>query len=497
MSKYILSLDAGTTSCRAILADMDGSLVGKRQQEITQILPKEGWVEHDPEEIYEVQLRMIESILEQHGASPDDILSIGITNQRETTVVWHRDTGKPIYNAIVWQDKRTSDFAQSLRDGPMGADIISRTGLIPDAYFSATKIKWILDGDPKSRRLAEEGKLLFGTVDSWLIWKLTNGKSHVTDYTNASRTMIFNIQSMQWDEELLQLMDIPMSILPAVQPSISHFGDWHFGDRVIPINGVAGDQQAALFGQACFTPGMAKNTYGTGCFMLMNIGSEHIKSTQGLLTTLCATADDEPCYALEGSVFVAGAAIQWLRDALGLIDDSRDTEDIARSVEQDDLVVVPAFAGLGAPYWDMSARGAIFGLSRSADAQQIVKATLDSLAYQTADVLAAMEADADIHLDRLQVDGGACSNNYLMQFQSDILSVPVDRPVEIETTALGVAYMAGIYHNVWSMDDITKKRQIEKTFIPQLDDNKRTSLLSRWKDAVSRTRGWIKANSNG
>ena len=427
------------------------------------------------------------NLLKESKVSADQILSIGITNQRETVVVWDRITGIPIYNAIVWQDKRTAAYAQSFRDTEEGEYIIDNTGLIPDAYFSGTKLKWILDQDKNRSRT-----LLCGTIDTWIIWKLTEGRSHYTDHTNASRTMLFNIKSLKWDQKLMDLMDIPLEILPTVLPSMADYGYTVIDGHKITINGVAGDQQSALFGQACYDIGMAKNTYGTGCFMLMNIGSNAIKSKNGLLTTLTCTDNNQPEYALEGSVFIAGAALQWLRDGLSLISNSKETEDIAYSVEEDDVVVVPAFAGLGAPYWDMSARGAIFGLTRSADSNQIIKGTLESLAYQTVDVIKAMEKDSGIEIKSLQVDGGACNNNYLMQIQSDLLNVLVERPTEVETTALGAAYLAGIQIGVWSRDIVIRNRAVERKFTPEMSDTERQLKLARWADAVIRTRGWIK-----
>jgi glycerol kinase len=430
---------------------------------------------------------MMINLLKESKVSADQILSIGITNQRETVVVWDRITGIPIYNAIVWQDKRTAAYAQSFRDTEEGEYIIDNTGLIPDAYFSGTKLKWILDQDKNRSRT-----LLCGTIDTWIIWKLTEGRSHYTDHTNASRTMLFNIKSLKWDQKLMDLMDIPLEILPTVLPSMADYGYTVIDGHKITINGVAGDQQSALFGQACYDIGMAKNTYGTGCFMLMNIGSNAIKSKNGLLTTLTCTDNNQPEYALEGSVFIAGAALQWLRDGLSLISNSKETEDIAYSVEEDDVVVVPAFAGLGAPYWDMSARGAIFGLTRSADSNQIIKGTLESLAYQTVDVIKAMEKDSGIEIKSLQVDGGACNNNYLMQIQSDLLNVLVERPTEVETTALGAAYLAGIQIGVWSRDIVIRNRAVERKFTPEMSDTERQLKLARWADAVIRTRGWIK-----
>ena len=487
MSKYIIALDQGTTSCKALLVDLNGNIIHTTQKEFPQIFPKAGWVEHDANVIWETQYQMMIDLLKESKVSADQILSIGITNQRETVVVWDRITGIPIYNAIVWQDKRTAAYAQSFRDTEEGEYITDNTGLIPDAYFSGTKLKWILDQDKNRSRT-----LLCGTIDTWIIWKLTEGRSHYTDHTNASRTMLFNIKSLKWDQKLMDLMDIPLKILPTVLPSMADYGYTVIDGHKITINGVAGDQQSALFGQACYDIGMAKNTYGTGCFMLMNIGSNAIKSKNGLLTTLTCTDNNQPEYALEGSVFIAGAALQWLRDGLSLISNSKETEDIAYSVEEDDVVVVPAFAGLGAPYWDMSARGAIFGLTRSADSNQIIKATLDSLAYQTVDVIKAMEKDSGIEIKSLQVDGGACNNNYLMQIQSDLLNVLVERPTEVETTALGAAYLAGIQIGVWTRDIVIRNRAVERKFTPEMSDTERQLKLARWADAVIRTRGWIK-----
>ena len=487
MSKYIIALDQGTTSCKALLVDLNGNIIHVTQKEFPQIFPKAGWVEHDANVIWETQYQMMINLLKESKVSADQILSIGITNQRETVVVWDRITGIPIYNAIVWQDKRTAAYAQSFKDTEEGEYITDNTGLIPDAYFSGTKLKWILDQDKNRSRT-----LLCGTIDTWIIWKLTEGRSHYTDHTNASRTMLFNIKSLKWDQKLMDLMDIPLKILPTVLPSMADYGYTVIDGHKITINGVAGDQQSALFGQACYDIGMAKNTYGTGCFMLMNIGSNAIKSKNGLLTTLTCTDNNQPEYALEGSVFIAGAALQWLRDGLSLISNSKETEDIAYSVEEDDVVVVPAFAGLGAPYWDMSARGAIFGLTRSADSNQIIKATLDSLAYQTVDVIKAMEKDSGIEIKSLQVDGGACNNNYLMQIQSDLLNVLVERPTEVETTALGAAYLAGIQIGVWTRDIVIRNRAVERKFTPEMSDTERQLKLARWADAVIRTRGWIK-----
>lgn len=487
MSKYIIALDQGTTSCRALLVNTEGDIIHTTQQEFAQIFPKAGWVEHDANVIWETQYQMMLDLLSEKNINADQILSIGITNQRETIVVWDKETGIPVYNAIVWQDKRTSTLAQSYIGTSDGEYIIENTGLIPDAYFSGTKLKWILDQEDNRSK-----NLLCGTIDTWLIWKLTDGRSHFTDHTNASRTMLYNIKSLEWDSRLLDLMDIPTIILPEVLPSMADFGYTIIDGHEIPINGVAGDQQSALFGQACFEKGMAKNTYGTGCFMLMNIGKTPIRSKNGLLTTLACTNSNRPEYALEGSVFIAGAAIQWLRDGLSLIQDGKETETIAKNTEEDDVVVVPAFAGLGAPYWDMSARGAIFGLTRSADSNQIVKATLNSLAYQTVDVITAMEKDSGIEVKSLQVDGGACRNNYLMQLQSDLLNVPVERPQQIETTALGAAFLAGIQLGIWTEETVKQNRTIDTIFQSAMESDTRNQKIERWADAVNRTRGWVK-----
>ena len=444
MKKYILSFDQGTTSSRAILFDKAGMIIATAQQEFTQIFPKSGWVEHDAMEIWGTQSGVARQVLEETGTRPDEVAAIGITNQRETTVVWDKNTGKPVYNAIVWQCRRTASICDELKAKGWTDTIRKKTGLIIDAYFSGTKIKWILDHVAGARERAERGELLFGNIDTWLIWNLTRGKVHVTDYSNASRTMLFNINTLQWDDEILTELNIPRSMLPEVKPSSCVYGktdERTFGGADIPIAGAAGDQQAALFGQACFEAGMAKNTYGTGCFMLMNTGTAPIISQNGLLTTIAWGIGDTVTYALEGSIFVAGAAVQWLRDQLRLVYDAAETEYYAERVEDTNGVyIVPAFTGLGAPYWDMYARGAIVGLSRGAKREHIVRATLESIAYGTRDVLSAMEKDSGITLKALKVDGGAAVNNFLMQFQADILNVPVHRPQVLETTALGAAY---------------------------------------------------------
>jgi glycerol kinase len=490
--KYIIALDQGTTSSRAVLFNEAGEIKGIAQQEFRQIFPKPGWVEHDPEEIWATQLGVLQRVIVENAIEAKSIAAIGITNQRETTVIWNRKTGQPIYNAIVWQDKRTAPICEELKQKNLTDYVRDTTGLVIDSYFSGTKIKWILDSVEGARQQAERGELAFGTIDTWLIWKLTNGKSHVTDYSNASRTMIFNIKDLKWDERMLKELNIPKSILPDVKPSANLFGTWRADNTDIPIAGVAGDQQAALFGQACFEPGMAKNTYGTGCFMLMNTGTTIQQSKNGLITTIAWGLDGKVEYALEGSVFIAGAAVQWLRDSLHLIDQSKDSEYFAaKALGSNEVYVVPAFAGLGAPYWDMYARGAIFGLTRDTGKDHIIKATLESLAYQTKDILNAMQEDAGIKLASLKVDGGACANNILMQFQADILGTEVERPEVIESTALGAAYLAGIQVGLWKKENILKNRRIEKRFAPQMDSALRNNLYKGWQKAVQRTMGWI------
>lgn len=493
MAKYVLALDQGTTSSRAILFDKNGAIFATSQKEFTQYFPKAGWVEHDPMEIWSSQLEVAQDVLKKNGVSAKDIAAIGITNQRETTVVWDRKTGKPIYNAIVWQDRRTASICDKLKADGLENDIRSRTGLVVDAYFSGTKVKWILDNVKSARERADAGELAFGTVDSWLIWNLTNGTTHVTDYSNASRTLIYNIKELKWDEKLLKAIDVPKAVLPEVKDSSSIYGKTDkalFGGE-IAIAGIAGDQQSALFGQACFEPGMAKNTYGTGCFMLMNTGETPVKSKQGLLTTIAWGLNGKVEYALEGSVFIAGAAIQWLRDGLKMIDESPDSEYYAMKVKDTDGVyVVPAFAGLGAPYWDMYARGAMFGLTRGTTKQHIIRATLESLAYQTKDVLDAMQKDSKITLNALRVDGGACANDLLMQFQSDILQTDVQRPQVIETTALGAAYLAGIAVGFYQKDQISKNWAIDRTFKPSMSASDSKKLYKGWQKAVERTMKW-------
>lgn len=491
-TNYIIALDQGTTSSRAVLFNQQGEIQGIAQQEFRQIFPKSGWVEHDPEEIWSSQYSVLQKVISENQISEHEVAAIGITNQRETTVIWDRKTGEPVYNAIVWQDKRTADTCEELKAKELTDYIRKNTGLVIDSYFSGTKIKWILDNVEGARARAEKGELAFGTIDSWLIWKLTYGKSHVTDYSNASRTMVYNIRELKWDDRLLKELNIPISLLPEVKPSASHFGEWNHNGVTIPIAGVAGDQQAALFGQACFEPGMAKNTYGTGCFMLMNTGSTIQQSKNGLITTIAWGLDGKVEYALEGSVFIAGAAVQWLRDSMHMIDQSKDSEYFAtKALGSNEVYVVPAFAGLGAPYWDMYARGAIFGLTRDTGKDHIIKATLESLAYQTKDILNAMQEDAGIKLASLKVDGGACANNILMQFQADILGTEVERPEVIESTALGAAYLAGIQIGLWKKNDIMNNRRIQRQFIPAMDENTRTLLYKGWKKAIARTMGWI------
>jgi len=494
MPKYILALDQGTTSSRAILFDEQACMVAVAQKEFTQIFPKPGWVEHHPEEIWSSQLEVAREVVARANIHPSDVTAIGITNQRETTVVWDKISGQPVYNAIVWQDRRTAAICDELKSQGLEDYVRQNTGLVIDAYFSGTKVKWILDHVPGAREKAENGQLLFGTIDTWLIWKLTGGKVHATDYSNASRTLMYNIISLKWDETLLQALSVPAAMLPEVRPSSGSFGHTHpdvFFDLEVPVSGVAGDQQAALFGQACFEPGMAKNTYGTGCFMLLNTGTEPVHSSNGLLTTIAWGMEGKVEYALEGSVFIAGAAIQWLRDGLKIIDSAPDAEYYAMKVpDTGGVYVVPAFAGLGAPYWDMYARGAVFGITRGTNKAHLIRATLESLAYQTLDVLEAMQHDAGLKLVSLRVDGGASANNLLMQFQSDILQVEVERPSFIETTALGAAYLAGIHAGVYSKDQIAAHRGVDRKFLPAMPDDRRAKLIKGWHKAVERTRGW-------
>ncbi|QVY61516.1 glycerol kinase GlpK [Cytobacillus gottheilii] len=493
MGKYILALDQGTTSSRAILFNKEGEIVGTAQQEFEQFFPKPGWVEHDANEIWTSILACIASVLRKADVEPGEVAGIGITNQRETTVIWDKNTGKPIHHAIVWQSRQTEDICQELRDKGYNELFNSKTGLLLDPYFSGTKVKWILDHVEGAREKANNGELLFGTIDTWLVYKLSGGKVHVTDYSNASRTLMFNIYDLQWDDELLEILDIPKSMLPEVRQSsevYAHTVDYHFFGYNVPIAGIAGDQQAALFGQACFEKGMAKNTYGTGCFMLMNTGSEGVKSERGLLTTIAWGVDGKVEYALEGSIFVAGSAIQWLRDGMRMIDSAKASEEYATKVESTEGVyMVPAFVGMGTPYWDSDARGAVFGLTRGTTKEHFIRATLESLAYQTRDVLDAMTADSGIDLKSLRVDGGAVQNDFLMQFQSDILGVPVDRPVVNETTALGAAFLAGLAVDFWSeKEEIAQQWRKDRTFTDNMAEEKRELLYNGWKKAVKATR---------
>ncbi|AJD31313.1 MULTISPECIES: glycerol kinase GlpK [Clostridium] len=494
MEKYIMSLDQGTTSSRCIIFNKKGEVVSVAQKEFTQIYPKAGWVEHDPLEIWGKQAGVAGEALNIARISPEQIAGIGITNQRETTVVWNKRTGMPVYNAIVWQCRRTAGYCDELREKNIDKTIKEKTGLMLDAYFSATKIKWILDNVEGARELAEKGDLLFGNIDTWLIWNMTKGKVHVTDYTNASRTMLFNIHELKWDEELLEIFDIPKSMLPEVKPSSCVYGETDeilFGVS-IPISGDAGDQQAALFGQTCFNAGMAKNTYGTGCFLLMNTGEKAVDSKNGLLTTIAVGIDGKVEYALEGSVFIGGAVIQWLRDELRMIKTAQETEKYATAVEDNNGVyLVPAFVGIGAPYWDSYARGTILGLTRGAKKEHIIRAALESMAYQTHDVLKAMEEDSGIELKALKVDGGACQNNFLMQFQSDILGVQVDRPEVVETTALGAAYLAGLAVGYWKdRNEVSQNWAISKSFDPAMEDEKKEKLIKGWHKAVTKSMDW-------
>ncbi len=493
--KYLLALDQGTTSSRAIIFDKNGCVVSVASQEFPQIYPKPGWVEHDPIDILESQISVAKKAMRQANIEADQISAIGITNQRETTIVWDKKTAKPVYNAIVWQCRRTADVCEKLKQNEWSEKIKEKTGLVVDAYFSATKLKWILDNIPGAKEKARNGELLFGTVDSWLIWNLTAGKVHATDFSNASRTMLFNIHSLQWDEELADLFGIPLEMLPEVRPSSCVYGHTVgeiFGVE-IPIGSDAGDQQAALFGQLCCEPGMVKNTYGTGCFLLMNTGRQAISSNSGLLTTIAWSLDGkEICYALEGSVFIAGAAVQWLRDGLRIIAKASDTEYMANSVPNaGGIYFVPAFVGLGAPYWDMFARGTIVGITRGVTREHLVRATLESIAYQTRDVLEVMERDSKMKITTLRVDGGASVNNFLMQFQADILGIPVERPKVNETTALGAAYLAGLAVGFWeSVDQIKRQWQLDKKFEPTMLKSERERLYSGWKRAVTRAMRW-------
>lgn len=492
--KYILALDQGTTSSRAILFDRDQNMISVCQKEFTQIYPQEGWVEHDPMEIWSSQYGVMMEAVAQSGVSAEEIAGIGITNQRETTVLWDRNTGKPIYNAIVWQCRRTADIVDGLLKEGLGEHIKNVTGLVPDAYFSGSKIKWILDRVEGARERARRGEILFGTVDTWLLWKLTGGRVHVTDYTNASRTMLFNIHRLDWDDTLLKALDIPLAMLPEVRYCSEVYGYTDFQGCKVPIAGIAGDQQAALFGQACFKPGDAKNTYGTGCFLLMNTGDKPFMSKNGLITTIGIGLDGKVEYALEGSVFVGGAVIQWLRDEMRFFAESRDAEYYAQKVKDNGGVyLVPAFTGLGAPYWDMYARGSIIGITRGTKREHIIRAAQESIAYQVADLVLAMEADTGLPLKGLRADGGASRDGFLMQFQADILQKQVYRPKIRETTALGAAYLAGLATGVWSgREEIRKSWICDNTFEPEMAENESERLMDNWHKAVGRSRGWAK-----
>lgn len=489
--KYILALDQGTTSSRAIVFDKQGRVCGKAQQEFKQIYPKPGWVEHDPHDIYGSQVGVISEALIRAGVSVDSIAAIGITNQRETTFVWERATGRPVYNAIVWQCRRTADYCEELKRDGLADMIYQKTGLVLDAYFSATKLKWILDNVPGARERAEKGELLFGTVDTYLMWQLSKGKIFATDYTNASRTMLFNIHTLKWDDDLLQLFDIPRGMLPEVYPSGHNFGltDDAFIGREIPICSVVGDQQAALFGHLAVNSGDVKNTYGTGCFLLMNTGDKAVLSTNGLVTTLAAGITDKPQYVLEGSVFIGGAINQWLRDEMRMIKSAKETENYAvRVPSTDGVYVVPGFAGLGAPYWDADARGTVVGITRGTQKEHFIRACLESIDYQVYDLVAAMQRDADVKITNLNVDGGASANNFLMQFQADILDANVVRPMVTETTALGASYLAGLTIGYWKdIDDIRSNMEVDKVFVPHMDEHTRRDLIEGWQKAVRQT----------
>ena len=494
--KYIVSLDQGTTSSRCIIFDHDGQIVATAQREFTQIYPKPGWVEHNPMEIYASQIGVLNDAVIQNGIDPEKIAGIGIANQRETTILWDKHTGKPIYNAIVWQCRRSADIVEELKAAGLETYIRHTTGLIPDAYFSATKIKWILDNVPGAREKAEAGDILFGTVDTWLVWKLTGGKIHVTDYTNASRTMLYDIRNLVWDDKLLEALDIPKNILPTVCNSSEVYGMMKMNGVEIPIAGIAGDQQAALFGQTCFQPGEAKNTYGTGCFLLMNTGEQPVFSKSGLVTTIAWGLDGKVTYALEGSIFVAGAAIQWLRDEMRLIDSAQDSEHMAQMVEDSNgCYVVPAFTGLGAPHWDQYARGTIVGITRGVNKYHIIRATLESLAYQVNDVLESMKWDSGIELSVLKVDGGASANDFIMQTQADIIDAPVERPKCVETTALGAAYLAGLAVGYWTnIEEVKQNKTVDKIFEPSIERTKREQMVKGWNKAVKYAYGWAKEN---
>lgn len=493
LKKYIVALDQGTTSSRAVIFDREQNIVGLAQREYTQYYPKEGWVEHDPMEIYASQYGVLIDALLMSGVSVEEVAAIGITNQRETTIVWEKATGRPIYNAIVWQCRRTASICKELKEKGYDQLIREHTGLLPDAYFSGTKIRWILDHVPGAQEKAEAGELLFGTVDSWLIWKLTGGLVHATDYTNASRTMLFNIYTLQWDEEILKILNIPKCMLPEPRPSSGIFGMAQINGYPVPIAGAAGDQQAALFGQTCFSKGEAKNTYGTGCFLLMNTGDKPVLSRSGMLTTLAASAGGEVQYALEGSVFTAGSVVQWLRDEMRFITDASDSDYYAAKVKDSGGVyMVPAFNGLGAPHWDMFARGMLIGITRGTKRSHIIRACMEAIAYQSKDLLDAIQADVGAEFSELRVDGGASANEFLMQFQADIIGKPVCRPVVRETTALGAAYLAGLAVQFWnSLEELKALGKIDKVYQPQMDEKTRAKLLRGWHRAVERAKNWI------
>ncbi len=496
MAKYVMALDSGTTSNRCILFNEKGEMCSVAQKEFKQYFPKPGWVEHDANEIWSTQLGVAVEAMQKVGATAEDIAAIGITNQRETTIVWDKKTGNPVYNAIVWQCRRTSEYCDKLKEKGLTDTFRAKTGLVIDAYFSGTKLKWILDNVEGVRERAENGELLFGTVETWLIWKLTKGQVHITDYSNASRTMLFNINTLEWDDEILQQLDIPKCMLPEAKPSSCIYGkaDASFFGGEIPIGGAAGDQQCALFGQTCFKPGEVKNTYGTGGFMLMNTGEKPVFSDNGLVTTIAWGLDGKVNYALEGSIFVAGAAIQWLRDELKLIDSSPDSEYMANKVKDTNgCYVVPAFTGLGAPHWDQYARGTIVGLTRGVNKYHIIRATLDSICYQVNDVLQAMKADSGIELETLKVDGGASANNYLLQSQANIIDAPVSRPECVETTAMGAAYLAGLAVGYWkNKEDVIRNWAVDRTFVSEITEEKRDKMVKGWNKAVRYSYGWAK-----
>ncbi|HKK09766.1 MAG TPA: glycerol kinase GlpK [Bacteroidales bacterium] len=496
MKEYILALDQGTTSSRAMLFDKEGEIKSIAQKEFKQIFPKTGWVEHDPNEIWSSQVAVAAEAMSSLGINGTKVSGIGITNQRETTIVWDRHTGEPIYNAIVWQDRRTSEYCDELKEKGHAEVISKKTGLVVDAYFSGTKVKWILDNVEGARDKAENGELAFGTVDSWLVWKLTQGRTHITDITNASRTMLFNIHNTEWDEELLELMDIPKSMLPAVKSSseIYDYTNTTFFASKVPIAGIAGDQQAAMFGQMCIEEGMVKNTYGTGCFILINTGEKPFLSKNQLLTTIAWKINGKVTYALEGSIFIGGAVVQWLRDGLRIINTSQDVESLAKTVDDNgDVFFIPAFTGLGAPHWDQYARGTMVGISRGTTRGHIARAALEGIAFQTYDVLEAMKKDTQMDYTEIRVDGGASNNNLLMQFQSDVLNAPVVRPEITETTALGAAYLAGLATGFWKdLDEIKKQWKLDKRFDPEMDQQQAEEQVMKWKDAVTRSKSWVK-----